>query len=516
MWKFFAKINETTAKCKICGNELSCKGSSTSGLSRHLECVHKKKVSLNPKIDFALKRPKNSFPKDKFKILEDEAMRAIVKDGLAIGAFEKEGMKGFVSLATGYEFEGFSRRQLKRKLNRAFREKKSGLIEKFQSLDTFCLTTDIWSAVSRHSYISTTCHYLAKGKMRSTVLDFSVFTGKHTGERIAKKLVDVIEEFNIADRVFSITLDNASNNKRAMKLIQSTHKHIRSFPCFAHLLNLVVTNGLINGYLAVKDAVRKCLEDEITSAQTLSSKRNMSSCILMPSENAALMELATLLKPFKEATKLMSGQKYTTIGMGLAIIKRLSAACAASETDSEFILSCKSKLNTQLTRYFYDAQGESIRPDIKTLVEVSAFLNPEYKNTLAPNEVGDVERFLRHEFRSEVIHENTATQQAPVESPVENWLSSVGMIMTTVQPSKDELKDYKTVSGNIPGISFWAGEIGATLPNLKKIAQQYLVIPLTSVPSESAFSRAGFIVRRRRVNLSAETVQQIIFLQNKM
>ena len=157
MWKFFAKINETTANSKICGNELSCKGSSTSGLSRHLECVHKKKVSLNPKIDFALKRPKNSFPKDKFKILEDEAMRAIVKDGLAIGAFEKEGMKGFVSLATGYEFEGFSRRQLKRKLNRAFREKKSGLIEKFQSLDTFCLTTDIWSAVSRHSYICTTC-----------------------------------------------------------------------------------------------------------------------------------------------------------------------------------------------------------------------------------------------------------------------------------------------------------------------------------------------------------------------
>ena len=134
------------------------------------------------------------------------------------------------------------------------------------------------------------------------------------------------------------------------------------------------TYEMINGYLAVKDAVRKCLEDEITSAQTLSSKRKVSSCILMPSENAALMELATLLKPFKEATKLMSGQKYTTIGMGLAIIKGLSAACAASETDSEFILSCKSKLNTQLTRYFYDAQGESIRPDIKTLVEVSAFL----------------------------------------------------------------------------------------------------------------------------------------------
>ena len=236
----------------------------------------------------------------------------------------------------------------------------------------------------------------------------------------------------------------------------------------------------------------------------------------MPSENAALMELATLLKPFKEATKLMSGQKYTTIGMGLAIIKGLSAACAASETDSEFLLSCKSKLNTQLTRYFYDAQGESIRPDIKTLVEVSAFLNPEYKNTLAANEVGDVERFLSHEFRSEVIHEHTATQQAPVESPVENWLSSVRMTMTTVQPSKDELKDYKTVSGNIPGISFWAGEIGATPPNLKKIAQQYLVNPLNSVPSESAFSRAGFIVRRRRVNLSAEIVKQIMFLQDKM
>ena len=39
---------------------------------------------------------------------------------------------------------------------------------------------------------------------------------KHTGENIAKKIACVVEEFGLIDKVFSVTLDNAFSNAKAM------------------------------------------------------------------------------------------------------------------------------------------------------------------------------------------------------------------------------------------------------------------------------------------------------------
>lgn len=40
IWTHFDKISETTAKCKICKNNLSHKGGSTANLKRHLSTKH--------------------------------------------------------------------------------------------------------------------------------------------------------------------------------------------------------------------------------------------------------------------------------------------------------------------------------------------------------------------------------------------------------------------------------------------------------------------------------------------
>lgn len=39
MWKFFKRNNET-ATCLVCLKVLRCKGSSTTGLHRHLKAIH--------------------------------------------------------------------------------------------------------------------------------------------------------------------------------------------------------------------------------------------------------------------------------------------------------------------------------------------------------------------------------------------------------------------------------------------------------------------------------------------
>ena len=48
------------------------------------------------------------------------------------------------------------------------------------------------------------------------VIGLRLIEVKHTGENIAKKIACVVEEFGLIDKVFSVTLDNASSNAKAM------------------------------------------------------------------------------------------------------------------------------------------------------------------------------------------------------------------------------------------------------------------------------------------------------------
>ena len=47
---------------------------------------------------------------------------------------------------------------------------------------------------------------------------------KYTSENIAEKIACVVEEFGLIDKIFSITLDNASFNAKAMDTLTPMHK----------------------------------------------------------------------------------------------------------------------------------------------------------------------------------------------------------------------------------------------------------------------------------------------------
>ena len=86
---------------------------------------------------------------------------------------------------------------------------------------------------------------------------------KHTGENIAERVACVVEEFGLIDKVFSVTLDNASSNAKAMETLtpmfagylgsDPTPEHVdpskRKYSlvhqcCACHIINLIVKSGL--------------------------------------------------------------------------------------------------------------------------------------------------------------------------------------------------------------------------------------------------------------------------------
>jgi hypothetical protein len=82
------------------------------------------------------------------------------------------------------------------------------------------LTSDIWSGNGKEDYISVVCHYVNKEwDIEKKVVGFSLINCKHTSDNIADSIANVVEDFGLSDKVFAVTLNNASANAKAYKIL---------------------------------------------------------------------------------------------------------------------------------------------------------------------------------------------------------------------------------------------------------------------------------------------------------
>ena len=83
-------------------------------------------------------------------------------------------------------------------------------LEKVNSKISF--TTDIWTNLSNEAFMGVTAHYIDDNwNLRSFTLDIIPLEEKHTGNYIALKIQDILEEFDLCSKTLAITTDNASN-----------------------------------------------------------------------------------------------------------------------------------------------------------------------------------------------------------------------------------------------------------------------------------------------------------------
>lgn len=103
--------------------------------------------------------------------------------------------------------------------------------------------------------------------MHSKILDFCELKSLHTGEHIANKVFDCLKEWGLENKVFTITLDNATNNNSMQEILKGQLQIIRSsgllcdgkfmhVRCCAHILNIIVKKGLE----FAKEAFEACVE----------------------------------------------------------------------------------------------------------------------------------------------------------------------------------------------------------------------------------------------------------------
>ena len=100
-------------------------------------------------------------------------------------------------------------------------------------------------------------------ELQKKLIGLRLIEVKHSDENIAERVVVVVEEFGLIDKIFAITLDNASSNAKAMETLtpmfagylgsNPSPEHLdlnkRKYTlvhqrCACHIINLIVKSGL--------------------------------------------------------------------------------------------------------------------------------------------------------------------------------------------------------------------------------------------------------------------------------
>ena len=442
VWKEFEIITNSgdmKARCNHCKHNLAYKKrGATTHLKRHLKLCTPRKATLVGKD----KGPKQSLLS--FDVTEGDEMLSIFKYDK--GKVREELVKMFVvheypfrtvkhefftkfCRSLNPKYEPIKRQTLKLDCMKMYISEKESLKLALADINKISLTSDLWTSNQSIGYMCLTGHFLdSEWKLQKRILNFCPLEPPHTELAIADSISECLIDWGIEDKIFTITLDNASSNDLAVRVLKENFEgkeklhfggkifHVR---CCAHILNLMVQDGLTE----VRDVIENIREsvkylklspsrlykfNEIVKSLKLSTSKRlildvptrwnstyaMLECALenksvfsrykerdynykwLPSDEDWKMaaEVSKFLEVINDVTKVFSGQKYPTSNLFLCQIWKVRKMLNDMSTDNrDFVKRMTLKIKEKFDKHW----GEC-----NLVMAIGAVLDPRYKMKL--------------------------------------------------------------------------------------------------------------------------------------
>ncbi|KAL5554171.1 hypothetical protein UlMin_041572 [Ulmus minor] len=305
VWSHFKIRDDGRAECNYCGQDYKydTKTCGTSTLRTHVE-VKCKKYPL--RIEDKKQKAITQFTKSRAaeeddvnckkydpKEVRGEIATYFILAELPFRHVQDEGFQRY----TRYFYPTFqfpSRVTVAKDIYQMYLAEKIKLKKELQKYRV-SLTTDCWTSIQNIGYMCLTAHWVSNDwTMQKRILSF-IQVPSHKGEIIGKELIACLHDWGI-DKVFCVTVDNASSNDVALNKLKSELQekkrglvldgemfHMR---CCAHILNLVVCDGLkeiSHAISCIRNAVR------YPRSSTARLKRFKESCKEANIESRALL-----------------------------------------------------------------------------------------------------------------------------------------------------------------------------------------------------------------------------------
>lgn len=244
-------------------------------------------------------------------------------------------------------------------------------------------------------------------------------------------------------------------------------------------------------------------------------------------------DLRVCLRPLKDATEALSVDKDVSISVICPVITALvTKHLIVNADDSRIIKAFKSTVVSDLKKRYADffksgGDGDGGIKNSAMLLMTAAFLDPRHKHLpfISNEQVKTViYARLREKVAATAATENTEIapkekiQRTSASRLLGDGYSRNHSNSAIVPANIDEVSVYLS----LPIIDLdskpldWWNTNKNLLPNLSKIALNYLAVPSSSVPSERMFSSAGRLLTKLRSSLSSKHVDQILFLNKNM
>lgn len=204
-------------------------------------------------------------------VAHTELCRLIARSVLHLCFVESDAFEQYIVNAHNPRFVKSSRQTTARDLIKFYNDCMEKLIEILKkSVLSVAITSDIWFSKAKEDYISVVAHFVnSNWELEKRLLGLKPIEVAHTSRNIVDRVAMIVDDYDIADKIFSIVLDNASSNKTTVVVL----KHIFSayighlIPlddndddlatiflhqcCNCHIVNLIVKSGLkhLNHYL---------------------------------------------------------------------------------------------------------------------------------------------------------------------------------------------------------------------------------------------------------------------------
>ena len=284
VWNDFVKVGlvdgTPKAECNGCKKLLTCRSEGgTTHLGRHRDrCM--KTVKFHDVGDMMI-GAEGKLRKKKFdpKVNREILAKLVITHGAPFNIVEWKVFREYQKFLND-ECIFVTRNTISKDVLKVYGDEKLKLKSQLAQIPgRVCLTSDCWTACTNEGYISLTAHYVdLNWKLQNKILAFAHMEPPHTGRELALKVLEMLSDWGIEKKVFSITLDNASANDTMQNflkehlgisnslLLNGEYFHIR---CSAHVLNLIVQDGL----KTISDALHKIRQSvayvKVTESRTL-------------------------------------------------------------------------------------------------------------------------------------------------------------------------------------------------------------------------------------------------------
>lgn len=408
-----------------------------------------------------------------------------------------------------------------------------------------------------------TVHFLNMSKLNLENITIGVLelAYTHTSSHISEWFEKLLTEWRICkDQVVTVVTDNGANILAAVKTTFGTHKHL---PCFAHTLNLVTQRPLneisdvqniiskiktivtfFKHSVKASDELRKICEFKLKQSvptrwnsifymidRFLLCSNHIASILINNPQGPSMLsatdidiarEINLVLKPFEVATRELCGENYITGSTVIPLIHCLIKKCEQINVINPIALQLKSALLDNLNRRFGRME------EIQNLT-IATILDPRFKtlhsnNPLAFSKAIRTIRLKLADLKTNSSSSNKESSDDDTETADSLWSFHNELVSKKASENSEDnnermptdLKHFlnqPTIPIHENIIKFW--DVHKMMyPNIAKIAEPYLSLIATSVPSERLFSKAGNIMNAKRNRLSGEKLQQLLFLSS--